>query len=319
LGHRRALLHHGGDVGRQNGPAHHGRGVGERALAEAAACAPRRVALVTVEHARFNERLRAEQALDLRALPVDLLGYAVHADEQRRAVPAALLHRPERFSIEEIESRGQEIGGHHRAHRRPRLLEPGEARDHEPVCIRAGAELHGRLHDHPERAEGADEELGQVIARHVLDHLAPALDGGAARGDHGDADEQVTAGPVEMATRPRGVARQHAAQRGPVGLGGIQGEPLSPLAQLALERAHGDARLHRGREIAGLVLEETVHPLQHEDNPEPGRRRADAHLRAAAPRDAGRIHLRRRQSRTAATSSLEPGTATASGVRPSRT
>jgi len=48
LGHRRALLHHVGDVGRQDGPAHHGRGIGERARAKTAARAPRRVALVTV-------------------------------------------------------------------------------------------------------------------------------------------------------------------------------------------------------------------------------------------------------------------------------
>ena len=101
-------------------------------------------------------------------------------------------------------------------------------------------------------------------------------------------------------------------------MGGIQGEPLSPLAQLALERAHGDARLHRGREIAGLVLEETVHPLQHEDNPEPGGG-APMPIFVPPPHGTTGVFASAAASRTAATSSLVPGTATASGVRPSST
>ena len=290
LGDGRPLLHDIGDLGGQDDPFHHRRGLGEGAASEPAARAPGRIARVPVEHAGVHQSLRAQEALDLGALPVDLLGDPVHADQERRAVGAAQLQRAERLAVHKIEGRGQEVRAHDSASGRPRFLEAGEARDHQPIGVGARPELHGRLDDHSERPEGADEELGQVVAGDVLDHLAAALDERARRRDHGHADEEIAARSVEVTPRTGRIARENAAERRFVGMRWVEREPLAAPAELALERAQGHARLNGRGQIARLVLEKPVQPLQREHEAQALGRGADAHLGPAAPRRHG--HLR---------------------------
>ena len=127
----------------------------------------------------------------------------------------------------------------------PRVLEAVEARDHEPVDVGARAQLEGGLHHDAERAEGADVELREIVARHVLDHLAPAPYRAAVGADHGEADHQVARRAVEVPARPRGVAGEDAAERRAVGRGRIERQPLAPLAQLGLQPVERDARPRR--------------------------------------------------------------------------
>ena len=70
----------------------------------------------------------------------------------------------------------------------------------------------------------------------------------------------------------------------------VEGEPLAAPAELALERAEGNARLNGRGQIARLVLEKPVEPLQREHEAPALGRGADTHLGPAAPRHHG--HLR---------------------------
>ena len=59
-----------------------------------------------------------------------------------------------------------------------------------------------RLHDQPQRPERAGEQLAQVVARDVLDHLAAGAGHRAVGADHGDPDQQVPWRPVAQPPRP---------------------------------------------------------------------------------------------------------------------
>ena len=71
-----------------------------------------------------------------------------------------------------------------------------------------------QLHDHAERSERAGEQLGQVVAGHVLDHLPAGARDGAVGERDGHADHEVAGGAVARAQRA-GVRGCHdAADRG---------------------------------------------------------------------------------------------------------
>ena len=186
--------------------------------AERAARPPHLVARGAVQHARPRRRPSgASSRLDLGALPVDLLGEAVEADQERgaaspRARPRAA--RPRRAARARRGSRSEPMIARAAA---ARVLQAVEARDDEAVDVGARAQLHGRLHDDAERAERADEELRQIVAGDVLHDLAAAAHEGAVGHDHGEPDEQVARGAVEMAARARGVAGEDAAERRALG------------------------------------------------------------------------------------------------------
>ena len=143
-----ALLHDISDLGGQDHPLHHRRGLRKGPASQRAACAPRRIPRVRVEDESVHETLQSQHALHLGALPVDLLGDAVHPDQERRAVGTAELERAKRLAVHEIERRGQEIRAHHRARCRAGLFEADEARHHHAIRVWARAELHRRLDHH---------------------------------------------------------------------------------------------------------------------------------------------------------------------------
>ena len=66
-------------------------------------------------------------------------------------------------------------------------------------------------HDQPERPVGAGEQLGEVVARDVLDHLAAGLGERAVRERERDADDQVAHAAVAVAQRAGVAGRDHAA------------------------------------------------------------------------------------------------------------
>ena len=63
-------------------------------------------------------------------------------------------------------------------------------------------QAHGHLQDGAERPVGAREKLGQVVARHVLDHLAAAAGERAVGKGHRHAEHQVAWRAVAVAERP---------------------------------------------------------------------------------------------------------------------
>ena len=95
----------------------------------------------------------------------------------------------------------------------PASLRRSKRDGHEPLLVRHRPQLERRLHDDAERAVRADEELGQVVAGHVLHDLAAAAHERAVGGDDRESDEEIAHGAVEMAPRAGGVGRDHAAER----------------------------------------------------------------------------------------------------------
>ncbi len=84
------------------------------------------------------------------------------------------------------------------------------------VRAASGCGCSRKLHvgDDAQSAQGAREELGEVVAGDVLDDLAAGLGDRPVGQDDGDADDQVAHGPVAVAARPVGVRGDHTPDRG---------------------------------------------------------------------------------------------------------
>jgi hypothetical protein len=214
-------------------------------------------------------------------LPVDLLGNAVHADQEPGA-PLARAGRAERLAVEQLERRGHEVRARDRARGAARVLQVVESRDDEAVDVGARAKLHRRLHDDAERAERADEELRQVVARDVLHDLAAPRTRDPSAMTTVSPMSRSRAVPYRCRRRARGVAREDAAERRALGPGRVERQPLDRAWPARPAAGEGNPRLGGGREIARLVLDDPAHALEAEHQAEALRRRADAELGAAA-------------------------------------
>ena len=85
----------------------------------------------------------------------------------------------------------------------------------------------GLGHD-AEGAEGADEQLAEVVAGDVLDHAAAGLGDHAVGAHDRQADEQVAGGADRDPAGAAGVGRERAADAG-AGHGLVEGQPLAAL------------------------------------------------------------------------------------------
>ena len=119
------------------------------------------------------------------------------------------------------------------------LADGGGARGRERM------QAHRHLDDRAERAERAREQLGEVIARHVLDHLAAALRERAVGERDAHADHEVAHAAVAAAQRARVAAGHDAAERGAV-VRGVEREHLALLGERRLRLARA-ARRPRAR------------------------------------------------------------------------
>jgi hypothetical protein len=72
------------------------------------------------------------------------------------------------------------------------------------------------LGDHRERAEGPVHELGEVVAGHVLDHVAAGAGDGAVREHERRADHEVPQRAPDECGRPGVAGREQPAHGGPV-------------------------------------------------------------------------------------------------------
>ncbi len=146
----------------------------------------------------------------------------------------------------------------------PRASGSSEAPDRGHRLGWAGMQSHHDFDDEAERPERPGEELGQVVAGHVLDHLAAGSGDRSVGQGHGDAEDQVTRRSVAVAQRA-GVARgDHAADGGSITFadsGGIEGDHLVGAGQRLLGPGEGQAGLEHRGEIALVVLDDTVEPL----------------------------------------------------------
>ncbi|OGL01454.1 MAG: hypothetical protein A3E31_04610 [Candidatus Rokubacteria bacterium RIFCSPHIGHO2_12_FULL_73_22] len=96
-----------------------------------------------------------------------------------------------------------------------------------------------------------------------------------------------------MAPGPRGVGREHAAERRALGVGRVERQPLAAAGEGRLQPGHRDAGLDRGGQVPRLVLEEPAHAVEPQNDPGARRRRADRRRRPAAPGHDRRLRLGR--------------------------
>ena len=145
-------------------------------------------------------------------------------------------------------------------------------------------EPHGDLEDQPERPERPGKQLGQVVTRHVLDHLAAGLGDRAVRQRHGDSQHEVARRAISVAQRPGVAAGDHATNRGLLARPErrVEREHLTRRAHLLLEACDRHARLDDRREIALVVLDDPVQRRRRQLHVRVGSGRSPPKLRAAA-------------------------------------
>ena len=134
-------------------------------------------------------------------------------------------------------------------------------------------QAHDHFEDHTQRAERPCEQLRQVVAGDVLDHLAAGPREGPVGEAHGDAEQEVPSGSVAVPQRA-GVAggddpadgggrlarRVRPSQRW------VESEHLADGGEDLLGRGQRHPRLQDRGEVAGVVLDHTVQmPGQHVD------------------------------------------------------
>ena len=166
--------------------------------------------------------------------------------------------------------------------------------------IRQRMQPHGDAEDHAEGAERAREQLRQVIARDVLDHLAARLGDRAVGQRHRHADDQVARRPVAVAQRARVAGRDDAADRrrpsGPSG--GSSASIWSACGEPRLRRGQRDARVENRRQVALVVLDDVGRSPPSTARPRPARRRRPSRA-SCPPRPGTHVGPRRRSGAAA--------------------
>ena len=164
------------------------------------------------------------------------------------------------------------------------------------VPDRLGMQSHGHRHDQPERPVGAREQLGEVVARDVLDHLAAGLGEAAVRERERDADDQIAHAAVAVAQRAGVAGRDHAADGRRVARPQrrVEREHLALRGEGGLRLAQRHARLQHRGQIADVVLEDLRHPAGLELDRDGLADPAPVELRAAAAHAHGLARLAER-------------------------
>ena len=150
-------------------------------------------------------------------------------------------------------------------------------------------QAHRHRGDQAERPVGAGEQLREVVARDVLDHLPARLGDGAVAEDHGHADHEVAHAAVAVAQRAGVRGGDHPADGRAVGGAErrVEREHLALGGERGLRVREPHAGAEHGREVADVVLGDLVERARLEVDRAVGIGAAPSQLRAAADRPDG--------------------------------
>src|SRR5919107_3641993 len=142
--------------------------------------------------------------------------------------------QPGFLSLWQLEGRRRDLGVHHGRGRPRRRLGALDLDGDPPRHLgdRMQPEVGG--HDDSQGPERSREQLGEVVAGHVLDDLAAGLRHSSVVQNDGYADDKLSDGPVPVPPRPRSVGRDDAPDRSPL-LRRIYGEHLVRAGELFLQ------------------------------------------------------------------------------------
>ena len=151
-----------------------------------------------------------------------------------------------------------------------------------PAAIASGnaGELERHLDDDSERTLGADEHMGEIVARRRLLRPRSGAQERSVGSDHAERQHHVLHRAVAHRIGAGGAGRGHAAERS-VGAG-IDRKEEPAVAQMLVELLPGDARLDDAIEVVGVDGENIIHAREVERDAAMGRvdmaleRRADA-------------------------------------------
>ncbi len=158
----------------------------------------------------------------------------------------------------ELEGLGEEVAGSDGGHEWGELggLWGGDGEG--LGVLRQGVEAEGGLGDDGEGAEGAGEELAEVVAGDVFDDFAAGAGDGAVGEDEGHADDEVAEAAVAVAEGSGVVGGEDSAYGGAVGPEGVEGYELAVLCEGLLEVLPGAAGLDGAGQVLPGVFEDLV-------------------------------------------------------------
>ena len=167
----------------------------------------------------------------------------------------------------------------HRARPRPPTTTGSANRDGRG---RPAVQPEGHIGQRGQRAVRAGQQLGQVVAGHVLDHLAAGVRDGAVGEHERGPDEQVARGAeaVPHAVRSRSPRPRRRGSRRPRAGRARAADPIRP--PRACNAASGRPACARTTRSCGLYSISSVGPARADEQVEPGRGRADLELAPAA-------------------------------------
>ena len=116
------------------------------------------------------------------------------------------------------------------------------------------------LRDHAQRAERSGHQLGQVVARDVLHHLAAALGNRAIGQHHRHADDQVAQAAIPQPQRAAIIRRENSAHRRLLRPQRIERDVLAMLRRARAASSPRCAGLDRHRQVRPAMLEHALQP-----------------------------------------------------------
>ena len=200
--------------------------------------------------------------------------------------------RRQRAGVEPLEAVRLQRRVHDPRHRVLSGLRARQQQQAGRLDLRQRVQPQRQLADDAERAERADQELGDVVAGHRLDHLGAAPGGHAVGLDEAHAEQQIAHGAVAQSERTAGRGGADAAERAPRPSGRIQRQRLPSRGERGRQRAGRHARLHRHGQVVRAVLQHRVQAREIEHHVDAIRRAAERPARCRCPAG-GRRALRR--------------------------
>ncbi len=166
--------------------------------------------------------------------------------------------------VDQLERRRGEPGRGDRVHSIAGVAERGEVADDRPRGRRQRPQPERDLGDDAERALGADDQPGEVVAGDALGRLSAQPYQLAGAGDQFQAEHVIARHAVLDAADPAGVRGDVAADRRPRRAGRIRRVPEAVRGDRRPQVVVDDAGLDDGEPLGRVDAQDLVHPVERE-------------------------------------------------------
>src|SRR5215470_8841801 len=191
-------------------------------------------------------------------LPIYSLGLVQESQGEREMFR---VERRRRLVVrrDQLHRRRLNVGIGNTRDQRAKRFRVARIKDHGLIAGRKRAELETRFGDHGQRAEAPDIKFAEVVAGHILDHLAARARYPAVGMNHGDADQPVARRPVSAAQWAGAGRRDDTAYGRTLVAERIERDELAVFGGLPVERRERRPGFNGRSQVGGFVLERAVH------------------------------------------------------------